>query len=148
MGVFRVWQFLDSWGIINYQAGAGAADDTDGLPLTVQPAGDQTTNMVMPASCMAASVSEGQWACLTSGYPAFAAEYCCSELSCKTAWHDCHKCFAPCGNQKLHGLSTAKASTCLISFLGLNGPGSSDEGSGCCLVSQKSMPCCLMCLGK
>jgi len=41
MGVFRVWQFLDSWGIINYQAGAGAADDTDGLPLTVQPAGDK-----------------------------------------------------------------------------------------------------------
>jgi len=33
MGVFRVWQFLDSWGIINYQAGAGAADGADGLPL-------------------------------------------------------------------------------------------------------------------
>lgn len=70
MGVFRVWQFLDSWGIINYQAGAGSADDADGLPLTVQPAGDQTSNMVMPASCMPASAGEYQWARLASGYPA------------------------------------------------------------------------------
>ncbi|KAL0051641.1 hypothetical protein WJX82_011053 [Trebouxia sp. C0006] len=49
MGVFRVWQFLDSWGIINYQAGAGAADDTDGLPLTVQPAGPPSLLKVLAA---------------------------------------------------------------------------------------------------
>ena len=42
MGVFRVWQFLDSWGIINYQAGAGAAEDADGVPVNVQPAGNTT----------------------------------------------------------------------------------------------------------
>lgn len=42
MGVFRVWQFIDSWGIINYQAGAGAADDADGVPVNVQPAGSHT----------------------------------------------------------------------------------------------------------
>ena len=39
MGVFKVWQFLNSWGIINYQAGAGADDDAEGVPLKVQPAG-------------------------------------------------------------------------------------------------------------
>ena len=61
MGVFRVWQFLDSWGIINYQAGAGAADDADGLPLNVQPAGDRVSHMVMLASA-----SECQWALLAS----------------------------------------------------------------------------------
>lgn len=73
MGVFRVWQFLDSWGIINYQAAAGAADDADGVPLTVQPAGDETYSMGMPASCMAASASECQWARLASGCLAAAA---------------------------------------------------------------------------
>lgn len=40
MGVFKVWQFLDSWGIINYQAGAGGDEDADGVPIKVQPAGD------------------------------------------------------------------------------------------------------------
>lgn len=40
MGIFKVWQFLDSWGIINYQAGAGAGEDADGVPIKVQPAGD------------------------------------------------------------------------------------------------------------
>lgn len=42
MGVFKVWQFLDSWGIINYQAGAGADEDADGVPIKVQPAGGRT----------------------------------------------------------------------------------------------------------
>ena len=44
MGVFRVWEFLDSWGIINFQAGAAAADEggVDGVPITIQPAGDPT----------------------------------------------------------------------------------------------------------
>ncbi|KAA6426594.1 MAG: SWI SNF complex subunit SMARCC2 isoform 2 [Trebouxia sp. A1-2] len=49
MGVFRVWQFLDSWGIINYQAAAGAADDADGVPLTVQPAGPPSLLKVLAA---------------------------------------------------------------------------------------------------
>lgn len=39
MGVFKLWQFLESWGIINYQAGAGAAEDADGVAINVQPAG-------------------------------------------------------------------------------------------------------------
>ena len=43
MGVFRVWQFLDSWGVINYQAGAGTANDANGVPVNVQPAGRQTS---------------------------------------------------------------------------------------------------------
>ena len=50
MGVFRVWQFIDSWGIINYQAGAGAADDADGVPVNVQPAGSHTP-LLHPSAC-------------------------------------------------------------------------------------------------
>lgn len=50
MGVFRVWQFIDSWGIINYQAGAGAADDADGVPVNVQPAGSPTP-LLHPSAC-------------------------------------------------------------------------------------------------
>jgi len=75
MGVFRVWQFLDSWGIINYQAGAGAADGADGLPLNVQPAGDHVSTMVMPAFA-----SQCQWALLAAGCFAAAAGCCCSKL--------------------------------------------------------------------
>lgn len=40
MGIFAVWQSMDSWGIINYQAGGGADEDGDGVPIKVQPAGD------------------------------------------------------------------------------------------------------------
>lgn len=47
MGVFKVWQFLNSWGIINYQAGAGADEDADGVPVKVQPAGKD--NPLSPA---------------------------------------------------------------------------------------------------
>ena len=50
MGVFKLWQFLDSWGIINYQAGAGAAEGTDGMPINVQPAGQH-------AFCLSGSAS-------------------------------------------------------------------------------------------
>ena len=40
MGIFSVWQSMHSWGIINYQAGGGADEDGDGVPIKVQPAGD------------------------------------------------------------------------------------------------------------
>lgn len=40
MGIFRVWQSMDSWGIINYQAGGGADEDGDGVPIKLQPAAD------------------------------------------------------------------------------------------------------------
>ncbi|KAL3142735.1 hypothetical protein ABBQ38_003035 [Trebouxia sp. C0009 RCD-2024] len=49
MGVFKVWQFLNSWGIINYQAGAGADEDADGVPLKVQPAGPPSLLKVLAA---------------------------------------------------------------------------------------------------
>ena len=41
MGVLRVWQFLDSWGIINYQAAGAAGDEgsVEGVPIKVQAAG-------------------------------------------------------------------------------------------------------------
>ena len=54
MGVFKVWQFLDSWGIINYQAGSGGADDADGVPINVQPAGTDRTCRHLPT--LAASI--------------------------------------------------------------------------------------------
>ena len=72
MGVFRVWQFIDSWGIINYQAGAGAADDADGVPVNVQPAGSHTPLLhpscnPLPAVaaltvCMLKTVNTVSWA--------------------------------------------------------------------------------------
>lgn len=49
MGVFKLWQFLESWGIINYQAGAGAAEDADGVAINVQPAGPPNLLKVLAA---------------------------------------------------------------------------------------------------
>ena len=62
MGVFRVWEFLDSWGIINYQAGAAAADEggNDGVPISVQPAGMQQPSCTLTHTNNLKACSERQ----------------------------------------------------------------------------------------
>lgn len=70
MGVFKVWQFLNSWGIINYQAGAAGDEDADGVPLKLQPAG---THNPPPAHLLLYSAKIGHWPdvkCIWSSYTA------------------------------------------------------------------------------
>ena len=51
MGIFSVWQSMNSWGIINYQAGGGAEEDGDGVPIKVHSAGGMS-------SCTYATLTE------------------------------------------------------------------------------------------
>lgn len=71
MGVFKVWQFLDSWGIINYQAGAGGDEDADGVPIKVQPAGDAHFY------CLSATLSQQTRATTSSSLCSWFSQYSC-----------------------------------------------------------------------
>ena len=46
MGVFHVWQFLDSWGIINFQAPTPASGTAEDAGFTTQSAGQTAMTIV------------------------------------------------------------------------------------------------------
>lgn len=75
MAIFSVWQSMNSWGIINYQAGGGADEDDDGVHIKVHPAGDLSsgTSPSLPEVTLASVQLEAHIAVIVAT--------CCSTMS-------------------------------------------------------------------